>query len=175
MTYASGRGARVTSTLRQLLELRFYQLTTPKPSQRIPMAAVELESSSAVPEGLTRCCVMESMMRQGKSWRRQLTGLLLLNSQLSPAALHPVAQSHPELGLLLHRHALPSLLDVGQRRVRDGVRRGGAVAEGGGCRLPGGTHKRVAEDGRHGGRDRGGRCSRGLGLDAGVMRGDGSN
>lgn len=58
------------------------------------------------------------------------TGLLLLQGQLSPGALHAVSQRHPELGLLLERHALPSLLDVGERRVGDGVGGGGAADDG---------------------------------------------
>lgn len=45
------------------------------------------------------------------------TGLLLLDSQLGPAALHAITQGHPQIGLLLQRHALPSLLDVGEGRL----------------------------------------------------------
>lgn len=89
---------------------------------------------------------------------RRLTGLLLLEGQLSPASLHAIPQSHPELGLLLHRHAFPSLLNVGQRRVGDGVggRRGlggsiggsdgdSAAAEGRGL---GSAHNGVAQRSR---------------------------
>lgn len=56
------------------------------------------------------------------------TGLLLLDCQLVPVALHAVAQGHPEVGLLLEGHALPSLLDVGEGRVGDGV---GGLSAGG--------------------------------------------
>lgn len=49
------------------------------------------------------------------------TSLLLLEGQLSPIGLHAVAQGHPHIGLLLRRHGLPPLLDVGERRVGDGV------------------------------------------------------
>lgn len=66
------------------------------------------------------------MPRQYKTLARQqklLTGLLLVERQVMPAILHAVAQRHPQLSLLLHRHRLPSLLDVGERRVRNGVRR----------------------------------------------------
>lgn len=49
------------------------------------------------------------------------TGLLLLQSHLLPVHLHAVAERHPQVGLLLRRHVIPSLLDVGEGRVRDGV------------------------------------------------------
>ena len=58
------------------------------------------------------------------------TGLLLLDGQLLPVALHAVAEGHPQVSLLLERHSLPSLLDVGERRLGDGV--GGLGAAGGG-------------------------------------------
>lgn len=61
-----------------------------------------------------------------------LTGLLLLEGQVGPVLLHAVAQSHPQLSLLLQRHALPSLLDVGQGRVGDGVGGGGSPGDHGG-------------------------------------------
>ncbi len=73
-----------------------------------------------------------------------LTSLLLLDGEVGPALLHPVTEGHPELGLLLKGHALPSLLDVGQRRVRDGVGRGGAAGDGRG-RGTGGAHDCVAQ------------------------------
>jgi hypothetical protein len=50
------------------------------------------------------------------------TGFLLLVGQLGPVAdLHAVAQGHPQVGLLLRRHRLPALLDVGEGWVGDGV------------------------------------------------------
>jgi hypothetical protein len=49
------------------------------------------------------------------------TGLLFLDRQLLPAALHTITEGHPEVGLLLEGHALPSLLNVGKSRVGDGV------------------------------------------------------
>lgn len=49
------------------------------------------------------------------------TSLLLLQGQLSPIALHAIAQGHPDIGLLLRRHSLPPTLDVGEGRVGDGV------------------------------------------------------
>jgi len=48
-------------------------------------------------------------------------GLLLLEGQLSPVGLHSVAEGHPEISLLLWWHALPSLLDIGEGWVGDGV------------------------------------------------------
>lgn len=47
------------------------------------------------------------------------TGLLLLQGQITPAALHAIPQRHPEIGLLLGGHALPSLLNVLEGRVRN--------------------------------------------------------
>lgn len=49
------------------------------------------------------------------------TSLLLLQGQLSPIGLHAVAECHPHIGLLLRRHLLPPLLDVGEGRVGDCV------------------------------------------------------
>ena len=62
--------------------------------------------------------VEQCMGREEKSH----TSLLLLQRQLSPVRLHPIPQRHPQIRLLLRRHALPSLLDVRQCRVGDGVR-----------------------------------------------------
>lgn len=59
----------------------------------------------------------------------RLTSLLLLEGKLGPVLLHAIAKSHPELGLLLQRHALPSLLNVGQGRVGDGMARGGPAED----------------------------------------------
>lgn len=53
--------------------------------------------------------------------RRERTGLLLLDGKLGPAALHAVTEGHPEVGLLLKGHALPSLLNVLERRVGQGL------------------------------------------------------
>ena len=61
---------------------------------------------------------------RGAQWlcRRVLrTSLLLLHGQLLPVGLHAVPQRHPEVGLLLGGHVIPSLLDVGKGRVGDGV------------------------------------------------------
>lgn len=49
------------------------------------------------------------------------TSLLLLHGQFLPVGLHAVPQRHPQIGLLLRRHILPSLLDSGQGRVGDGM------------------------------------------------------
>ena len=49
------------------------------------------------------------------------TSFLLLQRQLGPIGLHAVTQSHPQLGLLLRRHGLPSLLDIRQGRAGDCV------------------------------------------------------
>lgn len=51
------------------------------------------------------------------------TSLLLLQGQFLPVGLHAIPKSHPQVGLLLRGHIFPSLLDVGQGRVGDGVRR----------------------------------------------------
>lgn len=53
------------------------------------------------------------------------TGLLLLQGQVGPAALHAVTQGHPQVGLLLERHSLPALFDVGQGRVGERLARHG--------------------------------------------------
>lgn len=58
------------------------------------------------------------------------TGLLLLEGHLVPVNLHTVTELHPQLGLLLRGHALPTLLDAGQGRVRDGVVGGSAGLQG---------------------------------------------
>lgn len=49
------------------------------------------------------------------------TSLLLLHGQLLPVSLHAVPKRHPQIGLLLRGHVLPSLLDVGEGWVGDGV------------------------------------------------------
>lgn len=48
-----------------------------------------------------------------------------------PVLLHAVAEGHPQLSLLLEGHALPSLLDVGQGGVGDGVGGSGRGSDGG--------------------------------------------
>lgn len=63
------------------------------------------------------------------------TGLLFLYRELIPVHLHTVSQRHPEIGLLLWWHGLPSLLNVGQSRVGNSVRTShlleGVIARGG--------------------------------------------
>lgn len=49
------------------------------------------------------------------------TGLLLLQGHLLPIDLHTVPERHPQIGLLLRGHILPSLLDVGKCWVGDGM------------------------------------------------------
>jgi hypothetical protein len=49
------------------------------------------------------------------------TGLLLLQGHLLPVDLHAVPERHPQIGLLLGGHVFPSLLNVGERRVGDGM------------------------------------------------------
>lgn len=49
------------------------------------------------------------------------TSFLFLHGQLLPVSLHAVPKRHPQIGLLLRGHILPSLLNVGERRVGDGV------------------------------------------------------
>lgn len=49
------------------------------------------------------------------------TSLLLLESQLLPVNLHAISKGHPEISLLLGGHGLPSLLNVGEGGVGDGV------------------------------------------------------
>jgi hypothetical protein len=49
------------------------------------------------------------------------TGLLLLQGHLLPIDLHTVSERHPQIGLLLRGHVLPSLLNIGKRRVGDGM------------------------------------------------------
>lgn len=55
------------------------------------------------------------------------TGLLLLHGQFLPVGLHAVPKRHPQVGLLLRGHVLPSLLNVGKGRVGDGVRLAGLL------------------------------------------------
>ena len=49
------------------------------------------------------------------------TSLLLLQSQLLPVGLHAVPKRHPQIGLLLRGHVLPSFLDVGESWVGNGM------------------------------------------------------
>ena len=62
------------------------------------------------------------------------TSLLFLECQLLPIGLHAVTEGHPQIGLLLRRHVFPSLLDVGERRVGDGVRLADLLLRGADCR-----------------------------------------
>ena len=75
------------------------------------------------------------------------TSLLLLESKLVPVHLHAIPQSHPQVGLLLRRHSLPSLLNVRQSRVRDSVCLASLLelCYGGAGRDPGGGRERGAE------------------------------
>lgn len=57
----------------------------------------------------------------GSGTKYRHTGLLLLQGHLGPVNLHAVSEGHPEVGLLLRRHDLPSLLNVCEGRVGDGV------------------------------------------------------
>jgi hypothetical protein len=95
--------------------------------------------------------MMANVMDSG---RTQPTSFLLLKSQFGPVLLHAIPERHPEFGLFGRRHALPSLLDVGQGRVRDGVSGGsGAVDHDGGG----------SGDGSDSAQHLGGRCSHHLG------------
>lgn len=47
------------------------------------------------------------------------TSLLFLDGQFLPATLHAVTEGHPEIGLLLKGHTLPSLLNVVESRLRE--------------------------------------------------------
>lgn len=82
------------------------------------------------------------------------TGLLLLQGQLLPVALHAVAQGHPQIGLLLERHSLPSLLDVAEGRVGQGLgghgsgRQPGALRQGIASQDHGAKHFGRIGDGR---------------------------
>lgn len=49
------------------------------------------------------------------------TGLALLYGQFMPIVLHAVPQCHPQIGLFLRGHPLPSLLNIRKRRIRYGV------------------------------------------------------
>ena len=66
------------------------------------------------------------MQKGKKGGKPSFTGLLLHQREIVPIRLHAVPQRHPELRLFGRRHALPSLLDAGERGVRDGV--GGGIA-----------------------------------------------
>jgi len=86
----------------------------------------------------------------GQDSRR--TSLLLLQSELVPVGAHAIPQGHPQLGLLLGRHGLPSLLNVCKGRVGDSVclarlleSRGSGGRRTG--RDPGGGRERGAKEG----------------------------
>ncbi len=67
------------------------------------------------------------------------TSFLLLHCQCGPVLLHAIPQCHPQIGLLLRGHGFPSLLDIRQGGVGDGVR----VSTAG--RLPGNRYNGGAE------------------------------
>lgn len=70
----------------------------------------------------TSSALSDSSIAMGNNCKEGLrTSLLLLESQFLPVGLHAVPQGHPEVGLLLRVHVLPSSLKVGKRRARDGV------------------------------------------------------
>lgn len=56
--------------------------------------------------------------------------LLLGKRELRPVSLHSVSEGHPQLSLLLGRHPLPSLLNVGKRRIGDRMGGSGPPGEG---------------------------------------------
>ena len=86
-----------------------------------------------------KCC----KVRENK-----LTSLLLLDRQILPIALHAIAQGHPEVSLLLERHALPALLNVGQGGLRDGVTGRGGDRRLGAAGSRGAAHQAVAQHAR---------------------------
>ena len=77
------------------------------------------------------------------------TSLLLLQSELVPVGAHAIPQSHPELGLLLRGHGLPSLLNVRKGRVGNSVSLAGLLELRGDCAggNPGGRRERRANEG----------------------------
>ena len=70
--------------------------------------------------------VIDDGISEGGFIKCERTGFLLLHGQLAPRALHAITQAHPQLGLLGGRQQLPTLLDVDELDVGDGV--GGVVA-----------------------------------------------
>jgi hypothetical protein len=80
------------------------------------------------------------------------TSLLLLQGELVPVGAHAIPQSHPQLGLLLGRHGLPSLLNVRKGRVGDSVSLARLLESRGSggrrtSRDPGGGRERGAQEG----------------------------
>lgn len=77
------------------------------------------------------------------------TSLLLLESKLVPVSAHAIPQRHPQIGLLLRRHGLPSLLNVRKGRVGDSVSLASLLElrDSGAGRDPGGGRERRAEEG----------------------------
>ena len=78
---------------------------------------IQLASS----KGITVIAELANWTCTGFVTKSRHTGLLLLQGHLGPVNLHAVSEGHPEVGLLLRRHGLPSLLNVGEGRVGDGV------------------------------------------------------
>lgn len=103
-----------------------------------------------VPEALWAPTGVPEPFRKSDDGVSALTSLLFLQGQVGPVLLHAVAQGHPQLSLLLQRHALPPLLDVGQGRVGDGVGGGGGSGDhdGGGGGLAAGPGDGGAQGGR---------------------------
>ena len=52
---------------------------------------------------------------------KKLACFLLLPGHFMPIGLHSIPQLHPQLGLILRRHLLPPLLDVGEGGIGNGV------------------------------------------------------
>jgi hypothetical protein len=104
----------------------------------------------------------------------ELTGFLLHRGQLVPIDLHAVPQGDPQLGLLLGRHGLPPLLNVGQGgvgeclRLHSGLQAGDWRVEGGGDGGSGGAGEGAAE----GGSEHDERAMSGEKLGAGAEAGD---
>lgn len=118
---------------------RYYEQTHVEPARggQVPIELVQWHGDLGTdPRKMAGCsmavgrCVIGA--GRGVSGRlRRLTSLLLLDRQAAPVLLHAVTQGHPQLGLLLQRHALPPLLNVGQGGVRDGVASGGGDSRSG--------------------------------------------
>lgn len=84
-----------------------------------------------LPEKKPLVCAGQEMGVRNENWASKArTSLLLLDRQFRPATLHAVTESHPQVSLLLERHALPSLLNVGKSRFGDRVGGGGGSGQG---------------------------------------------
>jgi hypothetical protein len=93
--------------------------------------------------------VQSSFLSPSSCKSNRHTGLLLLQSELVPVSAHAIPQGHPQIGLLLGRHSLPSLLDIRKGRVGDCVSlaRLLELGDSGAGRDPGGGRERRAEEG----------------------------